>query len=84
MLWVWSHEDLDEFIEFADGVHLDGVAKKITVPFLICHGENDRQIPVEYAHRFYEQAVNSPERELRVFTRGRAVRNTSVWTTYRT
>ena len=41
---------------------------KITVPFLICHGENDRQIPLEYAHRSYEQAVPSPRRELRIFT----------------
>lgn len=68
VLWVWGHDDLDAFIEFADGVHLDGVVEKITVPFLIAHGENDRQIPLEYAHRSYEQAVNSPRRELRVFT----------------
>ena len=26
-------------------VHLDGVVEQITVPFLIAHGENDRQIP---------------------------------------
>jgi fermentation-respiration switch protein FrsA (DUF1100 family) len=32
------------------------------------HGANDRQIPLEYAHRSYEQAVNSPERKLRIFT----------------
>ncbi|MGK3207928.1 alpha/beta hydrolase family protein [Amycolatopsis sp. MEPSY49] len=67
-LWVWGHDDLDAFIEFADDVHLDGVVEKITVPFLIAHGEHDRQIPLEYAHRSYEQAVNSPRRELRVFT----------------
>ena len=59
---------LDSFIGFADDVHLDGVVEKITVPFLIAHGANDRQIPLEYAHRSYEQAVNSPKRELRVFT----------------
>ena len=41
---------------------------KITVPFLIAHGANDRQIPLEYAHRSYDQSVNSPKRELRVFT----------------
>jgi pimeloyl-ACP methyl ester carboxylesterase len=40
----------------------------ITMPFLIAHGENDRQIPLEYAHRSYDQAVNSPKRKLRVFT----------------
>jgi dienelactone hydrolase len=68
VLWVWGHDDLDRFIELADGVHLDGVVEKITVPFLICHGENDRQIPLAYAHRSYEQATASPKRELRVFT----------------
>jgi fermentation-respiration switch protein FrsA (DUF1100 family) len=67
-LWVWGFDDLDEFIAFADGVNLDGVVEHISVPFLICHGENDRQIPVEYAHRSYDQAVNSPKRELRIFT----------------
>ena len=68
VLWVWGHEgdetDLDGFLAFADDVHLDGVVENIT----IAHGANDRQIPLEYAHRSYEQAVNSPKRELRVFT----------------
>jgi dienelactone hydrolase len=68
VLWVWGHTDLDEFIRFADGVHLDGVVERITVPFLIAHGANDRQIPLEHAHRSYDQAVNSPQRELRIFT----------------
>lgn len=68
VLWVWGHTDLQEFISFADDVHLDGVVENITVPFLIAHGANDRQIPLEYAHRSYEQAVNTPKRELRVFT----------------
>jgi dienelactone hydrolase len=72
VLWVWGKDGdenhLDEFLDFADDVHLDGVVEKITVPFLIAHGENDRQIPVAMAHRSYEQAVNSPKRELRVFT----------------
>ncbi|GAA3389297.1 alpha/beta hydrolase family protein [Cryptosporangium minutisporangium] len=68
VLWVWGHTDLDEFIAFADDAHLDGVVENITVPFLIAHGANDRQIPLEYAHRSYDQAVNSPKRELRVFT----------------
>jgi pimeloyl-ACP methyl ester carboxylesterase len=76
VLWVWGFDPaagdddkvLDSFLDFADDVHLDGVVEKITVPFLIAHGANDRQIPLEYAHRSYEQAVNSPKRELRVFT----------------
>jgi dienelactone hydrolase len=68
VLWVWGYDGLDAFIEFADQVKLDGVVEQITVPFLICHGENDRQIPVAYAHRSYDQAVNSPRRDLRIFT----------------
>ncbi|GAB3347643.1 alpha/beta hydrolase family protein [Modestobacter lapidis] len=72
VLWVWGFDkeadDLDTFIGFADDVHLDGVVEQITVPFLIAHGSNDRQIPLEYAHRSFDQAVNSPKRELRVFT----------------
>ena len=68
VLWVWGQPDLDTFIKLADQVHLDGVVSQISVPFLICHGANDRQIPLEYAHRSYDQAVNSPRRELRIFT----------------
>jgi dienelactone hydrolase len=72
VLWVWGQDGdehhLDGFLDFADDIHLDGVVEQITVPFLIAHGANDRQIPVDYAHRSYEQAVNSPKRELRVFT----------------
>ena len=72
VLWVWGKQGdehhLDEFLEFTDDVNLEGVVAQITVPFLIAHGENDRQIPVAMAHRSYEQAVNSPKRELRVFT----------------
>jgi hypothetical protein len=68
VLWVWGQPDTDTFIEFADQIHLDGVVSQITAPFLICHGANDRQIPVEYAHRSYDQAIASPRRELRIFT----------------
>jgi hypothetical protein len=72
VLWVCGKDgdenDLDGFLDFADGVHLDGVVERITVPFLIPHGANDRQIPLEYARRSYDHAVNSPKRELRVFT----------------
>ncbi len=68
VLWVWGHHDVEEFISFAEGVRLDGVVEQITVPFLVAHGENDRQIPVAYAHRSYEQATASPKRDLRIFT----------------
>nr|WP_276610814.1 alpha/beta hydrolase [Kineococcus siccus] len=66
--WVWGAKDRDEFFEIARRVTLDGVLDRIRVPFLVTHGEQDRQIPLAYAHRSYEQLVNSPDRELKVFT----------------
>ena len=66
--WVWGAKDVDDFMRIAEDVHLDGVVEKIRVPFLVTHGEKDSQIPLKWAHRTYEQLVNSPKRELKVFT----------------
>jgi pimeloyl-ACP methyl ester carboxylesterase len=68
VLWVFGKSSIEEFMDFAPSMTLDGVVERIKVPFLITHGENDRQIPLEYAHRSYDQAVNSPCRELKIFT----------------
>ena len=54
----------------------DRLAEKIAVPFLIVHGAGDRQIPVSYPHRSYQQAVNSPRRQLRIFRLPRAAPGT--------
>jgi dienelactone hydrolase len=66
--WVWGAKDIDDFMRIAENVHLDGVIEKIRVPFLVTHGEKDSQIPLKWAHRTYEQLVNSPKRALKVFT----------------
>ena len=66
--WVWGAKDMEEFMQIAENVHLDGVVEKIRVPFLVTHGEKDSQIPLKWAHRTYEQLVNSPKRELKIFT----------------
>jgi dienelactone hydrolase len=66
--WVWGAKDLDDFMRIAENVHLDGVVDRIKVPFLVTHGEKDSQIPLKWAHRTYEQLVNSPKRELKIFT----------------
>ncbi|WP_028998918.1 alpha/beta hydrolase family protein [Azohydromonas australica] len=66
--WVWGAKDIDDFMRIAENVHLDGVVEKIRVPFLVTHGEKDSQIPLKWAQRTYEQLVNSPKRELKVFT----------------
>ncbi|MGN8086388.1 alpha/beta hydrolase family protein [Ralstonia sp. 22086] len=66
--WVWGARDMDDFMRIAESVHLDGVLERIRVPFLVTHGEKDSQIPVQWAHRTYEQLINSPKRELKIFT----------------
>ena len=66
--WVWGKESFDEFMAFAPRVTLENCIDRITVPFLVTHGSNDRQIPREYAVAQYERAVNSPKRELKWFT----------------
>jgi len=65
--WVWGAKDMDEFLKISSKANLDGVLDRVRVPFLVTHGSKDRQIPVEYAHRTYEQLVNSPKRELKLF-----------------
>lgn len=66
--WVWGAKDQDDFMRIAENVHLDGVLDRIRVPFLVTHGEKDSQIPLAWAHRTYEQLINSPRRELKIFT----------------
>jgi dienelactone hydrolase len=66
--WVFGAKDEADFFAKAEKMHLNGVLDRIRVPFLVTHGENDRQIPLKYAHQTYEQLVNSPRRDLMVFT----------------
>ncbi len=66
--WVFGAKNLEDFMRIAEDVHLDGVLDRIRVPFLVTHGEKDSQIPVHWAERTYEQLVNSPRRELKIFT----------------
>ena len=66
--WVWGAKDIDDFMRIAQDVHLDGILDRIRVPFLVTHGEKDSQIPLKWAHATYDQLVNSPKRELKIFT----------------
>ena len=66
--WVFGAKDMDEFLVIAEKMHLDGILDRIKVPFLVTHGEKDSQIPLHWANRTYEALVNSPKRELKIFT----------------
>ena len=66
--WVFGATDMDDFLKKAAGMQLNGVMEEIRVPFLVTHGARDRQISVDYAQQSYDQLVNSPDRELKIFT----------------
>ena len=66
--WVFGADGMDDFIEKSKGMTLDGVMERIKVPFLVTHGAHDRQIGVDYAHQAYDQLINAPLRELKIFT----------------
>ncbi len=69
VFWAFGASDMEDFLEKSADMNLNGHMDRITVPFLVTHGESDRQISVEYAHQAYDQLVNSPRRELKIFTR---------------
>ncbi|WP_116389782.1 alpha/beta hydrolase family protein [Cupriavidus taiwanensis] len=66
--WVLGADSVEQCLEISSGFTLKGILDRIRVPILVNHGELDRQIPVEAAHLTYEECVNSPRRELRIFT----------------
>ncbi|MCF2571124.1 alpha/beta hydrolase family protein [Brevibacterium sp. UCMA 11754] len=68
VMWVLGAQSLENAAEIADGFTLEGILEHITVPILITHGENDRQITVDKAEATFEECTNSPNRELRIFT----------------
>jgi len=68
VMWVFGVTTMTEFLAKAEGMHLNGILDRIRVPFLVTHGEKDRQIALAYAHQTYDQLVNSPRRELKIFT----------------
>nr|WP_047168677.1 alpha/beta fold hydrolase [Sphingomonas sp. Y57] len=68
VMWVWGKESMDEFMEYIQRVTLEGHMQNMTVPYLITHGGNDRQIPLEYAYKSRDQAVNCPDLRFKIFT----------------
>lgn len=68
VMWVWGQSDMASFMALMEKVNLNGHLQHIKVPFLITHGGNDRQIPIKYAQASYDEAINSLDRELKIFT----------------
>jgi dipeptidyl aminopeptidase/acylaminoacyl peptidase len=66
--WVFGVDSLEEAVSAAERFRLDGVAQKVTCPFLVVHGEADAQIPLSDAQALYD-ALGSEDKEMRVFSR---------------
>lgn len=67
-LKVYGQPDTEACAAMIDRMTLDGIADKIRCPILVVHGAEDRQVPLEQAQRTIDAAVNSPRRDLRIFT----------------
>ena len=65
--WVMGCDTADEAIRKAEKFSLDGVAQKISMPFLIVHSDLDRTVPVASAHKLFE-AIGSSKKHLKIFT----------------
>jgi dipeptidyl aminopeptidase/acylaminoacyl peptidase len=68
--WVFGIEDRAVLARQARHFTLDGVVEKVTCPLLVVHGADDRQVPVDQAHRTVEQAHNAARRDLVIFPKG--------------
>ena len=68
VMWAFGAKDMDDFHAKSADMHLNGVMERIKVPFLVTHGERDRQIALDYAHQSFDQLTASPRRELKIFT----------------
>ena len=69
LMFIFGKDTLEEAVDVARKMTLEGGADKITCPLLVVHGENDLLLPLWHAEKTVEAAVNSPKRELKVFTK---------------
>ena len=65
--WVLGVRDMDEAIERVKRFTLAGCAGKITCPFLVTHGANDRLATPADAEKLYA-AVGSKNKTIKIFT----------------
>ncbi len=66
--WVWGASDIDDFMPIAENVHLDGVLDRIKVPVPRHPRREGLADSAALGAPHYEQLINSPKRELKIFT----------------
>jgi dienelactone hydrolase len=67
-MWYYGTKTKEDTAAAIAAMTLEGgVAERIRCPVLVAHGKNDRQVPIEQAYRMIERAINSSQRDLRIF-----------------
>jgi dienelactone hydrolase len=67
IMWVLNASSIEDALKRLEKFKLAGVAEKISCPFLLVHGADDAQIPLEDARRCFD-AVGSKDKTLKIFT----------------
>ena len=67
IMWILGADSLDDALQRLEKFKLDGVVQQMRCPFLLCHGEDDEQIPLKDAQALFD-ACGSPDKTFRVFT----------------
>ncbi len=68
LMWILGVETRDQALDALKVFRLDGVVQQMACPFLLVHGEGDKQIPLEVAHKCFD-AVGSERKTLKIFTK---------------
>ena len=66
--WILGVDSRAEAMEKLGAFRLDGIVQKMNCPFLLVHGEGDRQISTEVAQTCFD-SVGSSEKVLKIFKR---------------
>lgn len=66
--WVVGAKSEQEALEIAAKFSLEGIAQRVSCPFLTLHGEEDRVVRVDSAHKLHA-ALGTARKTLKIFTR---------------
>ncbi len=67
LLWACGVDNYDDALKKIENFKLDGVAQKVTCPFLLMHGAADAQVSMAEAQKLFG-LVGSKDKTFRVFT----------------
>ena len=65
--WVFGVQTFEQALAKLEGFKLDGVVQKMTCPFLLTQGTEDKQVPMSEAQKLFG-ATGSKDKTFRVFT----------------